>query len=298
MRLANNTLSETLIGNIRNLGEKQARLQTQVATNQRISAPSDDPGAARRVMVLESERRSLAQYASNASRAREISQASFSSLQQLKKVSDRSTEIATSAGGAVGAAQRTAYSAEINQLIEQAIQLGNAKFGGDQVFAGTATDTPPFAVTRDGAGRATAVTYAGNSDRAVIAVGDNASVAVGTSADTNTGIRDFINQLISLRDGLDAADDSAVSAANVALQNGGDQLVGALADQGAIQTRLDLQDSLRSEGNDRVERQVSKEVDGDLATAMVKLNQTSVAYQAALQSAASIMKTSLMDYLR
>jgi flagellar hook-associated protein 3 FlgL len=298
MRLANTTLSETLIGNIRQLSERQARLQGQVSTNQRVSSPSDDPAAARRVMMLESERRALAQYASNASRAREISQASFSGLQQLKKVADRSSEIATSASGVAGADQRAAYAAEINQLIEQAIQLGNSEFGGDHVFAGSATNTPPFTVARDGAGRATAVTYAGNSDRTVIAVGENASVAAGTSGDTNTGIRDVINQLISLRDGLDAADGSAISAANVALQAGGDQLVGALADQGAIQTRLDLQDSLRSEGNSRVENQVSAAVDSDLATVMVKLNQTSVAYQAALQSAATIMKTSLLDYLR
>lgn len=249
-------------------------------------------------MDLERERRALAQYASNANRAREIGQATYSSLQQLKKVADRSTEIATTAQGVLESKQRAAYSADVDQLIEQAVQLGNSRFGGDAVFAGTATDVTPFVVTRDSAGRVTAVSYAGNTDQTTIAVGQNAAVPAGTSGAANLGIRDLIGQLIALRDGLDSGDQTVISANNQALQASSDGVVGAIADQGAIQMRLDLQDSLRTEGSDRVENLVSKEVDSDLASTMVKLNQTSVAYQAALQSAASILKTSLLDYLR
>lgn len=297
MRLASSTVSESILSNIKSLGEKQARLQGRVATNQRISSPSDDPAAARRVIALESERRSLTQYASNAGRAREISQASFSGLQQLRKVADRSNEIAVTANGVTGAEQRAANASEINQLIEQAIELGNSKFGGDYVFAGTATDAKPYVAARDSAGRVTAVTYVGNGAQAAIKVGENAEVVAGTSVAANTGIRDLISHLISLRDGLDSGDSAAISSATGSLQASGDALVEALADQSAVQMRLDLQDAIRSENLDRVENLVSKEVDDDLATTVVKLNQTSVAYQAALQSAASIMKTSLLDYL-
>jgi flagellar hook-associated protein 3 FlgL len=42
---------------------------------------------------------------------------------------------------------------------------------------------------------------------------------------------------------------------------------------------------------------VSKETDADMPTTIMKLNQTQTAYQAALQSAASIMKISLLDYI-
>jgi flagellar hook-associated protein 3 FlgL len=298
MRLASSTLSESILSQIKHLGEKQALLQTQVATNQRISTPSDDPAAARRVMALESERRTLEQYGRNIGRTREISQASLAGLQQLKKVADRATEIAASTSGAFDPTQGPAYAAEINQLVEQAVQLGNSRFGGDYLYAGTATDTPPFTVTRDSAGQVIAAVYAGNSSQLHLALGEHSEVSAGTSGPTNAGLGQLINRLVALRDGLNAPAPAAVTSAGTGLQASGDDLVAAIADQAAVQLRLEVQDSIRNDSADRVERLVSTEVDADLASTMVRLNQTSVAYQAALQSAASIMKTSLMDYLQ
>src|SRR6187200_2041773 len=101
MRVVNNTLSENIVRQIQQLGSQQARLQTQVATGQRIFQPEDDPSAVGRVLGLESEQREIAQYLRNADRGLEISQASFAGLQQMKKVSDRATEIGTLGTGAI-----------------------------------------------------------------------------------------------------------------------------------------------------------------------------------------------------
>ena len=49
---------------------------------------------------------------------------------------------------------------------------------------------------------------------------------------------------------------------------------------------------------DNIDKLISKEADVDLPTAITKLNQVSLAYQAALQSTSNIMKLSLLDYLR
>src|SRR4026208_1440266 len=95
MRVTGIILSENIIRQIQNLSSQQARLQTQVATGQRIFQPEDDPSAVGRVLGLESEQRAIAQYIRNADRALEHSQSSFAGLQQIKKVSDRATEIGT-----------------------------------------------------------------------------------------------------------------------------------------------------------------------------------------------------------
>ena len=47
-----------------------------------------------------------------------------------------------------------------------------------------------------------------------------------------------------------------------------------------------------------IDKLISSETDVDLPSTIVKLNQTQTAYQAALQSAANIMRISLLDYLR
>lgn len=298
MRIASSTISENVVRQIQRLGVQQSTLQAKVASGQRITNPSDDPAAVSRVINLESERRSLEQFARNADRAMEISQASFSGLQQIKKISDRATEIGTLGTGAASADALNAYAAEIEQLIEQAVQLGNTRFRNDYIFGGTAVDTPPFTATRDAAGRVTALAYAGNTAQAAIPLSESASVSPGTTGATNQGIGDFLNQLVSLRDALRTGNSAAVTTAQNALLVSEDLLVDSLAEQGAVQMRIEVNQTQQKVRGENLERLVSAESDADLATTIVSLNQTQVAYQAALQSSANIMRMSLLDYLK
>ncbi len=298
MRIASSTVSENVVRQIQRLGVQQSNLQAKVASGQRITNPSDDPAAVSRVINLESERRALEQFARNADRAMEISQASFSGLQQIKKISDRATEIGTLGAGTASADARAAYAAEIDQLIEQAVQLGNTRFRNDYLFAGTAVDTPPFTVTRDADGRVTALAYAGNTDQAAIALSESASISPGTTAATNQGIGDFLNHLVSLRDALRTGTGADVATVQTDLLASEDLLVDSLAEQGAVQMRIEVNQTQQKVRGENLERLVSAEADADLATTIVSLNQTQVAYQAALQSSANIMRLSLLDYLK
>ncbi|MBI5423520.1 MAG: flagellar hook-associated protein FlgL [Opitutae bacterium] len=298
MRIASNTVSDNIVRQIQNLGSQSARLQSLVASGQRITNPEDDPAAVSRVINLENERRSIEQFQRNASRALEVSQASYSGLQQIKKLSDRATEIGTLGTGTVSAEARTAYAAEVDQLLEQAVQLGNTKFRNDYIFAGTAVDAAPFTAARNASGKITGVTYAGNSAQSSIALSESSAVTAGTSADTNTGIGDFINRLVSLRDSLQSGNTTAVKAAQTELLNSEDLLVNSLSSQGAVQMRIEVNQAQQKDRAANLEKLVSSEADGDLPSTIVKLNQNQVAYQAALQSASNIMKLSLLDYLK
>lgn len=298
MRIASSTVSDNIVRQIQQLGTQQSKLQAAVASGQRVTNPSDDPAAISRLINLESERRNLQQFSRNADRAMEISQASFSGLQQLKKLSDRATEVGTLGAGTVNPDAVSAYAAEIDQLLEQAVQLGNTRFRNDYVFAGTAVDTPPFAVTRNAAGQITAVTFAGNAVQSDIALSESSSIKPGTTAATNTGLADFLNRLVTLRDGLAAGGGAPVAAVQPDLLASEDVIVDALAEQGAIQMRVEVAQTQQKVRNENLEKLVSAEADGDLAGAIVALNQTQVAYQAALQSSANIMRLSLLDYLK
>ena len=297
MRVASSTLSESIIRQIQQLGSQQAKLQTQVATGQRISQPEDDPSAVGRVLGLQSEQREIAQYLRDADRALELSQASFSGLQQVKSVSDRATEIGTLALGAISPAAAQAYAAELDQLIEHTLQLTNTKFRDDYLFAGTAVDSAPFVATRDTAGKITGVTYTGNSNRAAIPLNESATIAPGTSGATNAGLNNFLNQLVALRDALAGNDAAAVSTAQTGLLSSEDLLVSSLAEQGGVETRITANRAQLLERTDRLEGLVSAEADLDLPSTIVRLNQSQTAYQAALQSAANVMHVSLLDYL-
>ncbi len=299
MRITDNTLSGTIIRQIQNLGSQQAKLQTEVSTGQRIFKPEDDPNAVGRVLNLQTEQRQITQYLSNADRALQLSQASYSTLQQIKSISDRATEIGTLGGGSISPEASKAYASEVDQLIEQTLQFTNTKFSGDYIFAGTAVSTSPFVATRDpSTNQITSVAFAGNASQAPIQLSENASIAPNTSNTTNLGLRDFLNSLVALRDALTTNNTAGVSAAQTGLLSGEDNLVSALAEHGGIQSRIEANQAQQKDRADNLESLVSNETDADLPTTIVKLNQTQTAYQAALQSAANIMRISLLDYIK
>lgn len=298
MRVPSNSASEKVLLGIQKLANRQAQLQNQAATGQRISSPSDDPAAVARVLMMQSEKSQIAQYQRNADTALEVSQASYSGLNAMKKISDRAGEIATLGTGTASADSFAAYASEVDQLLEQALQTGNTKFRNDYLFAGTAVDSAPYTVTRDPvSGKITAVTYAGNSTQSSVQVSETSSISPGTTGATNTGLKDLIANLISLRDALAAADSNAVTTTRTALESSENVLVNGLSEQGAVQLRIEINQQQQATRNDDLDNLISSEVDADLADTVVRLSQTSTAYEAALSSATKILKMSLLDYL-
>jgi flagellar hook-associated protein 3 FlgL len=297
MRIATSTISDSIVRQIQLLGSQQAKLQNQVATGQRISQPEDDPAAVGRVLNLQSERRQITQFGNNASNAMEIAQASFSGLQGIKKVSDRAGELAVLGSGVLGADAMKAYATETDQLIEQALQAANTRLNGNYIYAGTAVNTPPVTAVRDSSGQITSVSYVGNSAQATIPLSEATSVTPSTNGTTNAGLATFITHLISLRDALKSGVATSVTAVQPALTTSEDLLVSSIADNGGVQSRIEASQSQQTDRTTSVDQLISTEVSADLPATIVKLNQTQTAYQAALQSAASIMKLSLLDYI-
>jgi flagellar hook-associated protein 3 FlgL len=297
MRVVNTTISENIIRQIQQLSSQQSQLQSQVSTGLRITNPEDDSAAFGRVMGLDSESRALTQYAANANTALAVSQATLSGLQQIKAVSDRATQIGVLGTGSLGAQAMTAYGSEVDQLIQQAVQLGNSQLNGNYLYAGTKVDTPPYTVTTNAQGQITGVTYAGNAAAAAIPLSKTASLAAGTDGNTNQGLADFINHLVALRDSLNAGDTTAVATAQTGLLNTENTIVDAIAGQGAVQMRIQVNQAQQTASAQSVGQLISDETNADLPSTVVKLTQAQNAYQAALSSSASIMKTSLLNYL-
>ena len=299
MRIASNTVSDSMIRQIQQLMSDQAKLQLQVSSGRRITQPEDDPAAVGRVLNLQTEQRQLSQYANNAARALTLSQSSYSGLQGLKRVSDRAGELATLGTGAMSTDSMHTFGNEVDQLIEQALQLANSRTGGDYIYGGTAVDAPPFVATRDATtGKVISVVYNGNTQQASIPLSEATSVAPSTSGATNTGMKDFLTNLITLRDSLANGDIDAVRAAQPGLETSENVIIAAMADSGGIQTRIEAAQAQQQDRTMALESLVSSESSVDLPTTVVKLNQAQTAYQAALSSAAKVMNLSLLDYIK
>ncbi len=298
MRIASNTIQDNIVRQIQQLGVQSAKLQTQVASGQRVTQADEDPAAAGRVLNQQSELRRVDQFGRNATRALEITTATYAGLNSIKDISDRAGELATLGRSPTSPDALKAYSAEVNQLIEQLVQVGNTRLGNDYIFAGTAVDAPPYSVTRDASGNVTAASYDGDTNQATIPLSEIASISPFATGATNQGVRDLLNHLVSLRDALNNNDSAALATAQDNLINGEDTFVSALANVGAVESRIEVNQKQQQARGDSLVSLVSAETSANLPDTIVRLNQSQVAYQAALQSASNIMKLSLLDYIK
>ena len=298
MRIASNTISDTILSQIQDLGTTQSKLQQQISTGLRISLPSDDPTSYGRVLNYQSAQRQISQYTTNASGALALTQASYAGLQSLKTISDRAGELVTLGSSTLGATSMQSYATEVNQLIEQAVQVGNTSYNNSYIYAGTAVDTPPFAATRDANGQITSVAYTGNTTQPQVPLSEGTSVTPMTSGATNSGVNDFINQLIALRDALQSGDTAAVSGTQAGLTTGENTIITAVAETGGMQTRIEAAQSELKSRTTTLDTLISNEDSTDISTAVVKLNQAQTAYQAALAGGSKIMNMSLLDYIQ
>jgi flagellar hook-associated protein 3 FlgL len=298
MRVPSSTFTDTVALQLQKLFARQTTLQSQIATGQRITGPADDPTAMSRVLGLEAEKRDIQQFYRNQGHATQISQAVFSSLSGLKTISDRAGELGVLGADSTNTASYPAYAAELNQMIEEAVQDSNSRSGSDYLFGGTKTDAPPFEATRDSSGNITAVTYKGAATAAQIQTGEGSLISPFTGGEVNQQLGDFVNNLISLRDALTNQDPGAVQTAATTLHGSEDDLLVAISGVGAVQTRLEADGAQNAARFTDLGKLISQDADADLAQTVVKFQQAQTAYQAALQSGAQVMHLSLLDYLQ
>ena len=311
MRVPTNNIPATLITQLNQLNTRQNRLQSQAATGQRVQWAEDDPAAMQRALELQSNSRANGQYGKNIDFLKERTTTTVGAIRGLQTVLDRAGEIAVSAGGINASDKLTAYAGEIDQLIRQAVTDSNSQHRSAYIFGGTATDQPPFVLTENADKQVTGVTYQGNTDVTELEIAQGTKLSVqmpgantsgtgahGLFADSRTGA-DVFAHLVSLREHLTAGDTAAIAATDrTALSKDEDNVLYHLANTGAVQSRLETAGTTTTTRASDLRLAFSNEVDADLAQTLVQLTSTQTAYKAALQSGASLMNTSLMDYLR
>jgi flagellar hook-associated protein 3 FlgL len=310
MRVTANTFPNTLISQLSTLTTRQNQLQNQTATGQKFQWPEDDPTGMRRVLDLQTESKSISQYENNVSSLKETSQANYSVLKSLKKISDRAGEIAVLADDTKSPEELKTYATELTQLIKQAVQVTQTKYNGDYLMGGTKTDQSPYVMTTDSDGNVTGVTYQGNQGTTECEVSEGVTVSTQVFGENNTGSgqrgvitdsrygADFFNHLISLQDHLNAGDTASISSTdNSNLAKDEDNLLMQMGSNGAIQSRLESVSTMLTQKSDSTKTTISDLSNADLAETLVSLSQTQTAYKAALQSGASLLQQSLLDYL-
>lgn len=203
MRVTFNAFPDTLLGRLQSLGSEQNKSLTQLSTGQRIAAPSDDAPAMQRILNLRTEKKQNQQFYRNATDGLDRSKVTFSTLEQLKDLLVRSSELAANLSGASSDQEYKAKAKEIDQLIQHGVNLGNTKLRGSYLFSGESTEVLPFQTVTEGT-KIAAVSYKGSSSEAKMHIGegDSMTISVSATAEENGDVAGILNEMIRLRDAM------------------------------------------------------------------------------------------------
>lgn len=290
MRITDSQRFATTLRHINTNSTSLARAVDRAATGLRYARLSEDPANGGKVMTIDSTLRALTQYQRTIDGVRGALAGEESVLQQVTDLLSRAKELASSQGGAnATAASRQATAAEVRALREQAISLGNLQVGGEFVFGGLATDTPPF--LSDGSYVGTA-----NSRLHAIAPGQVVSIVhTGGELLVDSGV---LGALQSLETALLSDDAAAVRAAIAPLDGAFDQVQTRLAEVGAGDRRLELASAVHRDRTDalRAERASIAEIPIDEAS--LDLAAAQGALESSFLATTRMLSLNLVDFLR
>src|SRR5450432_463746 len=227
--------------NLSALSSRQLSVAQQAQTGLRVNAPSDDPISAAQLARLSAMQSQIAARQSTISSVRGDAELAESSLQEASDLMARAKELAVQgSNGALGASDRAILAAQVKDVLDQLVAIGNTQGATGYIFAGSQTQTTPFSAT--GA-------FSGDDGQHTVDIGNSSPTAVnasGAQAFTAAGGRDVFSDVSALYTALNSNDAAGVAATLTNLDTSRAQIGSAQAHAGTILNKLDASDSVLS----------------------------------------------------
>jgi flagellar hook-associated protein 3 FlgL len=267
-----------------------------------ISQPSDNPYGASQVVSLNADLSELSSYTTSINDGTAWLNTQSGALSDIDNSVQSVRELVVeSANGTMTQSDLANAAAEVNQLIGSIKSSANATYDGSYVFSGSATQTAPYQPGSND-------TYQGNSGA------ESRQIGPGTSVPVSSDISQLMGNGQSAGDGglLDtlrtiATDLSGGAGANPGnlgttdLQNLDANLatLGTMeANVGSLTDRLTLASNRIQATQQTDSTQLSNIQDADVAQTAIEYTNAQSAYTAALKAGATIVQSSLVNFLQ
>jgi flagellar hook-associated protein 3 FlgL len=267
------------------------KIQEQVSSNKRITKPSDDPVGMVSSMRLRSEVDRNTQITRNIDDAGSWLATADNVLTSVVEQVTRARDLGLSAqNGVLTATERNALASEIENIRTGIIGLGNTKFSGRAIFAGSANNA-----AYDASGN-----FIGNSDAVQRTIAPGVKVQVNLTGDDVFGPAgaDLLTNLADLASQVRSGSSNSIDTAIDTLDTRTTTVKSRLADIGARTNRVDAMRDRNSADSISLRSNLSAVEDIDLPKALMDMQMQQVAYQAALQTTAKVIQPSLVEFLR
>lgn len=294
MRVTNTLIQRNATTMLQQNLQAMAKAQAQVSSGQKYTAFSDDPQAQSSVMQTSSSLRALDQYQRNISDATARANMEDSVLQQLGDSVSQATQVAMQQGNSTSTAStRLAAKAQIDNLIDSVVSLGNTKYQNDYLFGGNdvtdapLSNTPPF--------------YTGT---AADTGSHTTQIASGQIFKSNHNAKEIfldtgtLQALKDLSTALGNNDTTGINNASGELTNAQQGIQALVGDLGARENQLDNASSNLDALKTNLTTFQSNLSEVDQETAITDLVTRQTAYQSAMLATSRVIGMTLTDYLK
>lgn len=296
MRITNRMLQGATIGHLQSNLSRIAEASEKVSSGRRLLKASDDPGAASGAMRARGTLRALDQYKRGIEVARSRAEAEEMTLDSVLNVLTRAKEVGIGQAGATADAQsRLAVRAEVDQLLEHLVQLGNTRLGDDYLFGGTKGDVRPYALDAAAPNGVASTTPTGEHT-VEIAEGRHLKIGHnGVEAFEDTGA---FAALHDLSRALGSNDPEGIRAALGRIDGAFSGVQALIGDIGARVNHLEITRSSLDAVELNLQSFRSELEEVPFEEAVTELVGRQTALQAAMLASSRVMGLSLADYLR
>lgn len=301
MRVTDDMIATQILGAITDSLARLARVQERLSTSKRINRPSDDAVGSSLVVRFQAAQKALEAFQRATDASQEFLRATGTALERVTEIQQQAREVGLQGSSDTMSGARRPLADQVNQLLEELVSQGNTRFADRYVFGGIQAAAPPFDVTRDGAGKITAVT----SNPQGIGGAVSAEVAEGIPVQSNlpgdqafTQTVNLFSALINLREALAADNTPGIVAATETLGQGIGQVNTASGVVGVTIQRLEAVRVRNRDDLARIERLRSGIQDADMVQLYLEMQKRQNAFQASLAAGAKALQASLLDFLR
>ncbi len=298
MRVTQRMITDNAIQHMDENLQRLYALQEKVSSGKAFQRPSDDPAGVASALSLRSQLEALQGYLDTARLSDDWMSASDFALRQMMETASRAYNL-TLAGTSdtQGAAERQALAAELDVLLNQAIDLANTSHKDNYIFAGFKVNTTPFrGVDANGDGLYEAVSYQGDSGVILRYLGPGQSIPQNVDGDAT--LSPLFQALIKARDALNANDLPAIQAALSELNLALDGVSTVHTINGARQRQVRLVSERIEKAQIEIKALLSTKEDVNMAEAISNLQHQETIYRTVLEVAQrAISALSLFDLL-
>lgn len=303
MRITNAQITATMQGSMNRNSVELAKLMQQMATNQRLQLPSDDPIASVRLLRIQRSEAGLEQYQTNIGAL-----GSSLSMQEtnLKSISgtllSARDRLLWAANGSNASEDLAAIAGELKIIESSILSFANVRDEeGRYLFSGTLSEQP--AISFD---EATGYQLGGNDKQRQVLVANGVMVPENvTAADVFGGSVDLLNQMrdlvTTLQDpALDSTDPQVrqlITTTLDTLDSAHGRVMASVTELGGRQNALTLLNDSNEDVslvNQRVEGELSRV---DYASANIRFNDYLLAVQSTQKTYLKISELSLFNLL-